>query len=432
MRAIYLDCFSGISGNMLLGAFLQAGVPVTYLEQELRKLPMADEFKLQVHDVVKNGIRAVYVDVKLCCGEAEQPHEPHEHGTHAHIHVHAFVPEQVGRQEEAPPQEMEAPGHRTFAEIRAAIEGSSLDAEVKKHSLRIFAALAEAEGKVHGKASDEVVFHEVGAVDSIVDIVGTAICLEYLGVDCIFVSRVNTGSGFVECAHGTMMVPAPATAELLKGFPSYHRGAEKELTTPTGAAVLKVLAAYKESLPMDFVVENIAYGAGTWDLEIPNVLRMYLGEYQGQQESKRYLLETNIDDMNPQIYGYLYERLFEAGALDVWTTGIYMKKNRPAVMLTVLVDEICKEACAEIIFMETTSIGLRVLPVESRIEAERQTARVQTKYGEVSAKVSAFRGKIVSVSVEYEECRQRAREHGVPLKVVQQEAMREMSRRLGD
>ena len=298
--------------------------------------------------------------------------------------------------------------------------------------MQIFTALAEAEGKVHGKSPEDVTFHEVGATDSIVDIVGTAICLDYLEIERVFVSRVNTGSGFVKCAHGLMMVPAPATAELLKPFPTYKQEAEKELTTPTGAAVLNALAVFAKSLPVDFAVETIAYGAGTWNLSFPNVLRLYLGEYAGSPSPRRYLLETNIDDMNPQVYGYLLERLLAAGALDVWTTPIYMKKNRPAATLSVLVAEDKKEPCAEIIFAETTAIGLRVLAVDERLEAERQMAKVTTKYGEVSVKVSAFHGKIVSVSAEYEDCRQLALAHKIPLKLVQQEAVQEMRRRLGD
>ena len=279
---------------------------------------------------------------------------------------------------------------------------------------------------------DEVHFHEVGAVDSIVDIVGTAICLEYLDIEKIFVSRLNVGSGFVKCAHGTMMVPAPATAELLKTFPFYHKGAERELTTPTGAAVVRAMAQYVENLPIDFVTEQIVYGAGTWDLDIPNVLRVYIGKYREKQETRRYMLETNIDDMNPQIYGYVYERLFEAGALDVWTTPIFMKKNRPAQKLSVLVDEAHKEECCDIVFTETSSIGLRILPVEQRREAMRRVARVETKYGEVACKISAYKGRIVSISAEYEDCRRLAAEKKVPFKVVQQEALRELKSRLGE
>lgn len=250
MKAIYLDCFSGISGNMLLGAFLQGGVPVEYLKAELNKISLPDAYELKVDNVSKNGIASLYVDVL-----PEHHHE--EHGNdHSHEHHH----------------------HRTWLEIHKLIDESSLSARVKEQSKDIFENLAVAEGKIHNRSKDEVAFHEVGAVDSIVDIVGAAICLEYLGIDKVMVSAINTGNGFVHCAHGIMPVPAPATAELLKGFPMYHRGAEKELTTPTGAAFLHTLATYEDNIPKTFHVEQIVYGAGSWDLEIPNVLRMYIGQ----------------------------------------------------------------------------------------------------------------------------------------------------------
>ena len=319
-----------------------------------------------------------------------------------------------------------------MAIIRELIENSTLADAVKKTSLSIFERLAEAEGKVHGVSPDEVHFHEVGATDSIADIVGAAIALDYFGVEKIFASRVNTGSGFVECAHGKMPVPAPATAELLAGFPFYHAADEKEMTTPTGAAVIRALAEFAENVPGDFQPETIAYGAGTWDLSIPNVLRMYVGDYQGKESRRLYLLETNIDDMNPQDYGYVYERLLEAGALDVWTTPIFMKKNRPASALSVLVGEEAKDGCADLLFRETTSIGLRVVPVGERLEAARRTATVKTPYGEVSCKISAYKGQIVSLSAEYEDCRRLAKEKDVPLKKVRSDALAELRRRLGE
>lgn len=413
MKAVYLDCFSGISGNMLLGAFLQAGVPEAYLRNELNKLPIADEFRLMVREVKKNGILALYADVELVAQAS--PHGHHHasspEGVHAHGHTH---------------------DHRSMADIRQILEESSLGLEVKKKALLIFEGLAEAEGKVHGLPKEEVHFHEVGAVDSIVDIAGIAICLDYLEIDRVFTSALNTGSGFVQCQHGSMPVPAPATAELLKNIPFYHKGAERELTTPTGAAVVHALADYTETLPAAFETEKIAYGAGTWDLDIPNVLRLYLGDYMGDGRKRLYLLQANIDDMNPQIYGYLYERILEAGAVDVWTTAIFMKKNRPAQQLSVLTDASHKEDCYEVIFTETSTIGVREIPIEQRREATRRMARVQTMYGEVSCKISAYKGKIVSISAEYEDCRRLAAEQHVPLKKIQQEALEELKCRLGE
>ena len=387
MKAIYLDCFSGISGNMLLGAFLAAGVPEAHLRAELAKLPIEGSYAMKVEPVVKNGIAACYVDVLL----------PH-HGYHE---------------------------HRTMADIRALIEASSLTEAVKARSLAIFEVLAEAESKVHARPADMVTFPEVGAVDSILDIVGAAICLDYLGIEHVFASKVNTGSGFVQCAHGLMPVPAPAVAELLLDWPSYHAGVEKELTTPTGAAFLRSQALFSESLPEGFRADGVSYGAGTWNLAIPNVLRLYLGELaekEAERGSDFLVLETNIDDMSPQIYGYLYERLFAAGALDVWTTPIVMKKTRPAQMLSLLCRTSSKDACASVILCETTSIGLRVLEVAERIEAERETVKVATPYGEVACKLAFWHGALVNSKPEYEDCCQLARKAGVPLKQVEEAA----------
>ena len=417
MRAIYLDCFSGLSGNMLLGAFLAAGMPLETLEAELRRLPMAAEFRLKVSSVKKNGIAATYVDVELL-GEGHEHEHAHEHSCehgegydHAHAHEHA---------------------HRTMRDVRAILERSSLSAEVKETSLKIFGVLAQAEGKVHGVRPEDVHFHEVGAVDSIVDIVGIAICLDYLEIEKIFVSRVNTGSGTVHTQHGLMMVPAPATAELLRLFPTYHEGAAKELTTPTGAAVLAALAEFSDHVPTDLLTECIAYGAGTWDLELPNVVRLYIGECKGGGKRDLSLIETNIDDMDAQLFGYVSERLFALGALDVWTTPIYMKKNRPAHMLSVLVAEDKKAQCLSLLFSETTSIGMRVLHVDERVEAVRHTALVDTPHGKVRCKVSAYGGKIVSLSPEYDDCREIAAREGIPLKRVRQEALDDLRERLGE
>ena len=322
--------------------------------------------------------------------------------------------------------------HRTMRDVRAILERSSLSAEVKEMSLKIFGVLAQAEGKVHGVRPEEVHFHEVGAVDSIVDIVGTAICLDYLEIEKIFVSRVNTGSGTVHTQHGRMMVPAPATAELLRLFPTYHEGAAKELTTPTGAAVLAALAEFSDHVPADLLTECIAYGAGTWDLELPNVVRLYIGECKSGGKRDLSLIETNIDDMDAQLFGYVSERLFALGALDVWTTPIYMKKNRPAHMLSVLLEEDKKAQCLSLLFSETTSIGMRVLHVDERVEAVRHTALVDTPHGKVRCKVSAYGGKIVSLSPEYEDCREIAAREGIPLKRVRQEALDDLRERLGE
>ncbi len=411
MKTLYLDCASGISGNMFLGACLQLGVPEKHLKSELEKLNISQEYQIEISDVSKCGIGAAYVEVKLLRDfEPEPIDKPNIRRISRLTHGHK---------------------HRTMADIKKIIDRSDLSSTVKNYALSIFSVIAAAEGKVHRRPPEEVGFHEVGAVDSIVDIVGCAICLDYLEVQKIFVGRVNVGSGFVKCAHGLMPVPAPATAELLQGFKTYSFGAEKELTTPTGAAIIKALAEFSSDLPEDFASEKIGYGAGTLDLPIPNVLRIYLGESSGKVDRKLFKLETNIDDMNPQIYGWLYEKLFAAGALDVWITNILMKKNRPAQMLSVLADSEHQADCEKIIFEETTTIGIRVIEISSRAEAVRKMAKVQTAWGEVQCKVSAYDGKIVSITPEYEDCKKLAEKNNVPLKAVWQDALTKQEARLG-
>lgn len=400
MKAIYLDCFSGISGNMLLGAFIDAGVPADWLQQELKKLPLAaNEYDMIVTKVSKCGIQAIYADTKL----TNQDH--HEQaGGHHHHH------------------------HRSMHDIEMIIESASLTAAVKEKALKIFWRLAKAEGKVHGKTPAEVNFHEVGAIDSIVDIVGIAICLEYLQIEKIFVGKINAGSGFVECAHGIMPVPAPATAELLQGWQWYQEG-NRELTTPTGAAFIAALAEYSDVMPAGFKSQNIAYGAGSADMPFPNVLRLYSGDYEVKHTIQYYIMETNIDDMNSQIFGYLYERLFAIGALDVWTTPIFMKKNRPAQKLSVLITKAKVNSCADVIFKETTTIGIRVIAVADRLEAERKLVKADTEYGKITCKMSTWRGKTVNVAPEYDECIVLAKKNGEALKKIQLAAIKNASER---
>lgn len=400
MKAIYLDCFSGISGNMLLGAFMDAGVPAEWLKQELKKLPLAaNEYDMIVTKVSKCGIQAIYADTKL----TNQDH--HEQaGGHNHHH------------------------HRSMHDIEMIIESASLTAAVKEKALKIFWCLAKAEGKVHGKAPADVNFHEVGAIDSIVDIVGIAICLEYLHIEKIFVGKINAGSGLVECAHGIMPVPAPATAELLQGWQWYQEG-NRELTTPTGAAFIAALAEYSDVMPAGFKSQNIAYGAGSADMPFPNVLRLYSGDYEVKHTTQYYIMETNIDDMNSQIFGYLYERLFAIGALDVWTTPIFMKKNRPAQKLSVLITKEKVNYCADVIFKETTTIGIRVIAVADRLEAERKLVKADTEYGKITCKMSTWHGKTVNVAPEYDECIVLAKKNGEALKKIQLAAIKNASER---
>ena len=392
-NAIYLDCFAGISGNMLLGALLDAGAPAELLRAEMAKLPVTG-YELILSRVNKGSINAVYLDVQV--DEAVQE-------------------------------------HRNLADIVTIIEHSTLKPAVKETSKAIFTRLAQAEAKVHGMPLNEIHFHEVGAVDSIIDIVGVAWALDYLHIEHIYASRLQVGNGFIKCCHGLIPVPAPATAELLHGIPYYPGEIEKELVTPTGAAVLATLGTGFGSMPEGFISSKIGYGAGTWNLAIPNVLRLYLGEVtatsgnkqaEEQAEEQCLVIEANIDDQTPEIYGYIMDRLFAAGALDVWLTPIIMKKNRPATKLSVLISPSYQTKVTEIIFQETTSIGMRFYPV-SRAMADREFIVIGLPWGDVKVKISSYQGKICNVAPEYEDCRKIAEKSGMPLKVVQQLALKE-------
>ncbi len=384
MRTLYLDCFSGISGNMFLGALLDLGLPEDLLRGELAKLPI-NGYELIIKKVEKQGIAATYFDVKT-----------------------GFSPQR----------------HRHLPDINEIIDKSDLAPDVKEDAKRVFLRLAEAEAKVHGTTVDRVHFHEIGAVDTIVDIVGVVLGLNWLGVERIHTSVLRTGSGFVKCSHGRMPVPAPATAELLGGIPWEHGDIAKELVTPTGAALVATLAAGSGGPPAGFVSRAIGYGAGFWDLDIPNVLRAMLGETADEAPSaaRHLVVEANIDDLTPQIYPHVMDRLFAAGALDVWLTPIVMKKGRSATQLSALAREDDFPAVAAVLMAETTTIGMRYHPV-SRLEAERSMTAVATPWGEVRIKVSSLRGQVANVAPEYEDCRRLAVEHGLPLKVVWQKAV---------
>ena len=395
-NAIYLDCFAGISGNMLLGALIDAGAPAELLQAELAKLPVTD-YEIHIERVEKGGISACYFAVNV--DEAAQ-------------------------------------AHRHLTDIISIIDQADLKPAVQATAKQIFRRLAEAEGKVHGVKPEAVHFHEVGAVDSIVDIVGIAWALDYLAVEQIFASRLHVGNGLVKCCHGLMPVPAPATAELLHGITYYQGDINQELVTPTGAAVLAALAQGFGPMPAEFVSSAIGYGAGTWELEIPNVVRLYKGTVlvsepdtakesgESKEASHCLVVETNIDDQSPELYGYIMEKLFAAGALDVWITPILMKKNRPAATLSVLITEDCRDKAVDIILHETTAIGMRFHPV-TRTTASREFIIIGLPWGDVKVKISSYQGKICNVAPEYEDCRKIAAESGIPLKVVQQVALKE-------
>ena len=383
MTLAYFDCFSGISGDMALGALVDAGLPLEDLRAELAKLGLSG-YSLGSRKVLRSGLSATKVDVIL--DAKEQP-------------------------------------ARRLADIRRIIDGSALGPSAKRKSLDIFTRLAMAEAMVHGTTPEEVHFHEVGAVDAIVDIVGAVVGLELLGINEVIASPVNVGSGSVHTAHGRLPVPAPATAELLKGIPLYASSISFELTTPTGAAIISTLASSFGPLPQ-LTVRRTAYGAGGRDLpHTPNVLRLFVGEYASPYgEDRAVLIETSIDDLNPQIYGHLIERLLETGALDAYLAPIVMKKGRPGVLLSVLAGKEKADELLDILFRETTTIGVRIQEV-GRKKLSRELLDVRTPYGTVRVKVSRRGDEVLTVTPEYEDCKRLAREHRVPIRSVMQEAV---------
>jgi uncharacterized protein (TIGR00299 family) protein len=384
MRIAYLDCASGISGDMMLGALIDAGVDVAAVQAGIDSLGLPS-CRLATAEVKKAGFRATQLTVE---------HEPE----HKHRHLH---------------------------HIEAMIDGSTLSDRQRELAKRIFDKLAEAEAKVHGTTIQKVHFHEVGAVDSIADIVGSAIAWDLLGVDRIVCSPVPTGTGFVEIAHGRCSIPAPATGELLRGVPLASFECEGELTTPTGAAIVAALVDEFGSVPA-MTVERIGYGAGQKDFKHPNLLRLLVGE-TAEQASRGLsgdiivLLETNLDDATGESIGYCIERLWQAGALDVSTTAIAMKKNRPGVVLAVQCRPADAEALAEIIFRETTALGLRRSTIE-RTTLPRRSVTVSTPHGQVAGIVATLPGGGERFSAEYAVCAEIAAQRGVPLEEVQSAA----------
>jgi uncharacterized protein (TIGR00299 family) protein len=372
MRICYFDAFSGISGDMTVGSLLDAGADIDALSEALTSLGTGATFRAE--KTKRHGIAATKFHVEG--GESK-----------AHRHLH---------------------------HIDKMITGSALPDTVKERSLAVFRRLAESEAKVHGSTIEKVHFHEVGAVDSISDIVGACFCLQSLGVDGVFGSPVNVGSGTVNTEHGVLPVPAPATADLLRHTPIYSRGPEVELTTPTGAALLTTLATGIGPMP-PMRIAATGFGAGDKDFkEHANVLRVLLGDTSGASETTTVsILEANIDDSTPEVIGYAMERLLDAGALDVTVTPVQMKKSRPGVMLSVVAQPEDQEELARVLFLETSTLGLRIYNAERRVQA-RQIVEVDTLHGRVRVKVSDSGG----FAPEYEDCRRLATERGVPLKQV--------------
>lgn len=423
MRIAYLDCFSGISGDMFLGALIDAGVAPTIFEQAVEALGIGAS--LEISRVNRSGISATKVDV-IVNGKKDAPRsaEPtareqsHLH-THDHAHHHhAHHEHQHGR---------------GLTEIREIIRKTSLNESVRKTAIAIFEKLGEAEAKIHNIPIEKIHFHEVGAVDALVDITCAAVGVEALGlklgIDEIICSPLNVGGGTVTCAHGTFPVPVPATVELLKGVPVYSSGLQAELVTPTGAAIIRTLATRFASFP-EMKIEKAGYGAGTRDFPAhANVLRITIGEAASKLAANTSqeiisVLEANIDDLNPQVFGYVIDRLLEGGALDVFGTPVQMKKNRPGNLLTVLAKRDDADKLTQIIFAETTTLGVRRREEKRQVLA-RKWQTVPTRFGDVRIKIASLNGTVTSYAPEYEDCRRIAAEHRVPLKLVMQEAVQE-------
>lgn len=388
-KVVYFDCPTGIAGDMCLGALVDAGVPIDYLISQLQRLGMREEYQLSAHSLSHNGQMATKVEVAVSAT------------THPHRHL---------------------------PEIQTLIENANLPSRVEQWSLTVFERLAIAEGKVHGLSPDTVHFHEVGATDAIVDIVGTCLGLDWLGAEEIDCSPLPTGGGTVKASHGRLPVPVPAVVELLQAreIPIYSNGINRELVTPTGAALATTLAQEFGELPA-MRVKQVGLGAGTASLPLPNILRLWVGEKTAQERLETVaVLETQIDDLSPQVLAYSQELLFAAGALDVFTQAINMKKSRLGTLVTVIcpLDKILP--CEDVLFQETTTIGVR-RHVQHRNALQREIQEVETPLGKVRVKVAYLRDKIINVQPEYEDCVKIAQLHQIPLKQVQERVYRKYS-----
>jgi uncharacterized protein (TIGR00299 family) protein len=426
MKIAYLECFSGISGDMFLGALIDAGVSPELFIRTVKALGV--DAQLEISRVNRSGISATKVDV-IAAGEKELPREEfwESQKAHTHEHSHSHPHEHGHAYEHEPSHSHKHQPHRGLNEIRQIIQSAAIAETVKKQAIKTFEALGAAEAKVHNSKLDDVHFHEVGAVDAIVDIVCAAVGAQALGVDQWVCSPLNVGGGTVNCAHGTFPVPAPATIELLKDAPVYSGEIQKELVTPTGAAIVSTLATRFGSLPA-MKLEKSGYGAGTRDFQgFPNVLRLTIGHAQREASlapiEEIIILEANLDDMNPQVFGYVMDRALGLGALDVFGTAVQMKKNRPGMLLTVLCRPEDRQSLINMIFAETTTLGVRMRH-ESRATLARRHVSVNTRWGEIRMKLANLNGTISNYAPEYEDCRRIAEQEDVPLKTVMQEAIK--------
>lgn len=399
-RILYFDCFSGAAGDMILGALLDAGLPLAELRRALGSLAIAG-YEIESEKVSRAGVAAT----KLRVVEKGREHGHHDH--HHHDHHHGDHPHDGSHE------------HRSLDEICRVIDGSALSADGKARACGLFRRLAEAEAAIHQVPVERVHLHEVGALDSIIDIVGAVFGLEWLHADRIVASPLNVGSGTVTCSHGTFPVPAPATARLLAGVPVYSSGVSAELVTPTGALLVTDYAAAFGPLP-PMKVTHVGYGAGDRDFpDAPNVLRLFVGEPTEAGSRERVaVIECEIDDMNPQIFGVLMDRLYAAGALDVLYAPVQMKKNRPGTLVTVVAPPAGREAVCDVLFRETTTLGVRYQEME-RERLDRQVVEIATPLGAVRFKVARRAGIIVNAAPEFDDCARLANERGISVKEVQ-------------
>jgi uncharacterized protein (TIGR00299 family) protein len=386
MTILYCDCFSGISGDMFLGALIDAGMPVEYLSGQFKLLNLPEYRGVKAEKVHKGALIATLLELDIHEHQEENDHHSHQ---------------------------------RNLGDIQTLIESSSLTESVRQTSLKIFQKLAEAEARVHGSSIEEVHFHEIGAVDSILDIVGAVVGLEYFQIQSVFSSALPIGTGQVITQHGLLPLPAPATMELIRlaQAPITGSSATVELVTPTGAAILAALASFGQP---DMKVKHVGLGAGRGDLEWPNILRVLIG-VPDEDMGTHLEIETNIDDMNPQIYGYVMEKLFQAGALDVYFTPIFMKKNRPATKLSVIARKQDEQRICDLILRETSTLGVRVKTI-SRHEAEREMRTIETSYGQVPVKLKIVDGEIIQSTAEFEACARLAEKNNVPVFQIIKEA----------
>jgi len=407
MRIAYFDCPSGAAGDMIMGALVDAGVPFEALRSELAKLHLPG-WSLERREVMKGVFRATKVDVHV---------HDHDHAGGAAGHSHAH-----GHDRHEHPD-------RNLHSILDLIAASDLPGAVKANASRIFTRLGEAEARVHGTTVDHVHFHDVGAVDAIVDVTGACVGLHLLGVDQVHCSALPLGGGFVTGAHGRIPIPGPGTAELLKGFPVVDTGVRRELVTPTGAAILTTLARAAGAMPA-MTVEAVGYGAGNMELDAPNVIRLFLGRAASSGGRETIMqVETTVDDMSPQLWEVVIERLFETGALDVYLTPVTMKKSRPGTVLTALCAPDRVTELSRVLFEESPTIGVRWTAYQ-RERLDREMVTLTTIYGAIAFKVSRLDGRVVTVTPEFDEVRRIARAKGLPVREVLDQARAEGRRLL--